>query len=435
MTASGAPRLTSAQVASRLNVKLETLYAYVSRGQLVGERAEDGGSTFDPLDVEAFAARRRRRAGAGDARRGAPGRPIMVLDSELALIENDELYFRGRPAGQLARRLTFEQAVEFLWRAPASGRASVLGQTPAAPRDGENDFLSRREVVSAARRAARALGPSAHVVDQLSMAVTVCGSWDENRQNVHPAAVRSAGRRMIATMVDALTDRHSDSDRGEPAPRSAPLAERLWPKLSCAAPTAADIRLVNSTLVLCMEHDLAISTMAARVAASARVDAYAAVAAALCSFDSTMHGAASVAAAEMIDETIRTGNAERALAAQLAESPVIPGFGHLVYRTHDPRARFLLQAMRRHAGFEPVVEAVDRLEAVVALRSPRVINLDLALGAFVVGADLRRDAGELLFAVGRTAGWIAHVIDEYAQPALRLRPEARYTGPRASADG
>ncbi|MCU1482749.1 MAG: Citrate synthase [Subtercola sp.] len=416
VTAGTAPRLTSAQVASRLNVKLETLYAYVSRGLLTGERSEVGGSTFDPLDIEAFAALRRRRAGAGDSGRGAHGRPIMVLDSELALLENDELYFRGVSAGQLARRLSFEQAVDFLWKAPAS------------PGDRENGLLSRREVVSAARRSAKALGPSAHVVDQLSMAVTVCGSWDENRLNVHPAAVRAAGRRMIGTMVDAL------SDRGEPAPRSAPLAERLWPKLSSAAPTTADIRLLNSTLVLCMEHDLAISTMAARVAASARVDAYAAVAAALCSFDSTMHGAASIAAAEMIGETIRTGNAERALAAQLATSPVIPGFGHLVYRSLDPRARFLLQAMRRQTGFEPVVSAVDRLAAVVALRSPRAINLDLALGAFVVGSDLRRDAGELVFAVGRTAGWIAHIIDEYAQPALRLRPEARYTGPRPSAD-
>jgi citrate synthase len=84
--------------------------------------------------------------------------------------------------------------------------------------------------------------------------------------------------------------------------------------------------------------------------------------------------------------------------------------------------------------FREAVNVADKLAAVVARRSSRPINLDLALAVLVVGADMRRDAGELIFAVARTAGWIAHMIDEYSRPGLRLRPESRYTGPLVEMD-
>jgi citrate synthase len=405
------PRLTSRQAAARLNIKLETLYAYVARGLLVSERAEVGGSTFDPLDIEAFGESRNRRLKPNGTTGGMSGRPIMVLDSDLALIENDELFFRGRLATELARRLTFEEAVNFLW------------MTPALRDDLDEGFTSRREVVSSVRRATKALGPSARLIDQLSLAVIIAGSWDPVRESIGPAAVRDAGRQMIATMVDALPDL-----RGVPN-ATASLAARLWPKLSSAPASEENLRLLNATLVLSMEHDLAISTMAARVAASARAHPYSAIAAALSSFDSTIHGAASISASEMVHETLRTGNAERALANQVTKTGIIPGFGHVIYQYEDPRARFLLDAMRHMTDFREAMSVADKLSAVVARRSSRPINLDLALAVLVVGAGMRRDAGELIFAVSRTAGWIAHTIDEYSRPGLRLRPESRYTGP------
>ncbi|WP_170285742.1 citrate/2-methylcitrate synthase [Microbacterium rhizomatis] len=405
------PRLSTAQVASRLKIKRETLYAYVARGLLVSEPSEDGGSTFDPLDVEAFAASRHRRA-APDEGRATLGKPLMVLESDLASIQDDELYFRGRPATDIARRLPFEDAARFLWAG-------------SAPHDDLDDrFVSRPDVVSAVRRAAASLGPATRTIDQLPLAVAICGSWDPVRDATGPAAVRDAGRHMIATMVDSLPA------LGAPAAPDASLAERLWPALSPSPATSQHLRLLDATMVLCMEHDLALSTMAARVSASARANPYSAVTAALSSFDSAMHGGASIPASIMIEETIRTGNAEHALARQLSETGLIPGFGHVVYRHEDPRARFLLDAMRPAPGFAPALRAADRLIAVVSARSPRPLNLDLALASLIVGAEMRRDAGELVFAVSRTAGWIAHIIDEYSRPALRLRPQSRYTGPR-----
>ena len=395
-----APRLTSAQAAARLNIKLATLYAYVARGLLVSERDESGGSTFDPLAIEAFEATRGR-----STRSGVQGRPLMVLDSDLAFIDDDTLYFRGVPATELAATLAFEQAVSFLWNAPDNAEVGFVGNAKAA-----------------ARRAPVALGPSARLIDRMVYSVVTAGSWDGERDDLRPPAVRAVGSRLIAAVVNSLPDSSPPNDTRR-------IAERLWAKLSPRAPSTSEIRLMDATMVLSMEHDLAISTVAARVAASARANPYAGVTAALGAFDGAIHGRASVAAVDMLEQTMSTGNAERAIAIQLKTTGLIPGFGHVIYRKEDPRARFLLDTMRPMRAFAPVMDAADRVQAVVAARSPRPANLDLALAVLVLGAAMLRDAGELVFAVSRTAGWIAHMIDEYARPPLRLRPESRYTGP------
>jgi citrate synthase len=400
-------RLTSAQVAARLHVKPATLYAYVSRGLLSSERAEKGGSTFDPLDVEAFAASRRRGSGPTG---GPVGRPLMVLDSDLTLLQNDQLYFRGIPATDLARRLEFEDSVSLLWA------------TPNSRDDIDDRFVSRPNVIKAIRKANAALGEPLRFMDRLRLAVLTAGSKDPVRDSLGQAAVRDAGRQILSTMVDSLPDLQSGPGQ------SAPLVTRLWSKVSPLNPSTGNLRLLNATMVLCMDHDLAISTLSARVAASARADPYAAVVAALSALDGTMHGAASVAAVEMLSETLATHKPERAISEQIAKTRIIPGFGHIIYKTVDPRAEFLFKAMRELPEYRESLGAANALSAVVHSRSPRPANLDLALAVLVIGAKMQADAGELIFAVSRTAGWIAHILDEYGQQAMRLRPESRYTG-------
>ncbi|WP_308465753.1 citrate/2-methylcitrate synthase [Rathayibacter soli] len=334
----------------------------------------------------------------------------MVLDSDLTLLQNDELYFRGRSAVELARRLQFEDGVRLLWA------------TPQSRDDIDDRFVSRPDVVKAVRKASAAVGDSLRFMDRLKLALLIAGAKDPVRGSLGQSAVRDAGRQILSTMVDSLTDL-----RAHP-PLSAPLATRLWAKISPLEASVGNLRLLNATMLLCMDHDLAISTMSARVAASARADAYAAVTVALSTLDGAMHGAASIAAVEMLTETLETGRAEQAISSQIARFGMIPGFGHVIYKEVDPRARFLLKSMRELPDFQEALGAADRLSAVIHSRSPRPANLDFALAVLVIGAKMHADAGELIFAVSRTAGWIAHILDEYAQPALRLRPESRYIG-------
>jgi citrate synthase len=168
--------------------------------------------------------------------------------------------------------------------------------------------------------------------------------------------------------------------------------------------------------------------MAARVAASARAAPHACLAAALATFTGALHGGVGAEAARLLTVTMESGHPERALAQAVAGGHGTPGFGHLIYRDHDPRAETLLGMMRPLPRYARVLDAVDALTRVVRARVERPANIDLALAALAVGADMSAGSGTVLFAIARTAGWIAHIADEYAQQPLRLRPQARYTG-------
>ncbi|GAB3248283.1 citrate synthase [Arthrobacter pigmenti] len=428
------PRLTTAQAAARLRVKPATLYAYVSRGLLRSERAEDGGSTFDALEIESLAGTRQARRGtAPPPPTAASGTPLMVLDSELTLVDDDGLLFRGIPAVELARKYSFERVAAWFWN----------------PQDGLDTAVTFNATAGLAERVHStlpALGTEAPLLDVLAMAVLAAGSSDPLRQDLSSEAVPAAGRRCISAMVDGLPD------VGTGLPAEASVALRLGAKLTTVqgespgrrvravpgeiqaprfpVPANNDVeRLINSALILLLDHDMAASTMAARVAASARADPYAAIGSALGAFNGVLHGSASAAAVEMLGQTMAGSGPEQSISSQLAKGRGIPGFGHRIYRTQDPRAQELFRMMQPLPAYRPVLRAVDHVTAVVHSRVSRVANIDLALAAMMIGGGLRNEAGQVIFAVARTAGWLGHILDEYTREPLRLRPLGRYTGP------
>jgi len=410
------PRLSASQAAARLGVRQQTLYAYVSRGLLSRERGATG-STFDPLEVEAFASSRRRSAASPSGT--ASGSPLMVLDTDIALIEDGELYFRGVPASDVALGASFESVARWLWGAPL-----------AASADG---FRADADAVVAARAAVASLPPSATALDRLQVAVPVLGASDPTRHDLQPTTVHAVAERLIAGVVEADT-----GGRGGAAAAQT-VAASLWHTLAGRPPSAAGLRTMNAALVLLIDHDLAASTMAVRAAASARATPYAVVSSGLGALDSALHGNASGAAAELIHVVLDGTDARTAIAHAVARSArPAPGFGQPLYPGIDARPAILLPLVAAMPGGAPVVEAVDDLAREVVSRTGRHPNVDLALAALTTAAGMPPDAGAAIFAVGRMAGWIAHALDEYGQRPLRLRPRGRYVGPQPgapSADG
>src|SRR5215218_860520 len=234
--------LSTAETAHRLGVKPQTVYAYVSRGLLTRHPDRDGRrSRFDPAEVERLAARARHG--------GRAGALEVVVDTELTLIEVDgHLYFRGRDATELARFRSFEQVAELLW-----GEAGA--HTPwRAPGD----------MLGVCEEAQAALPATARPVERMRVVAAAAPSTDPLRDDRRPAAVRAAGRALIATLVDALPA-HS-------VPRDASIAARLWSRLADAPPSPSALNTLDAALVLLADHELAASTLAARVAASAWAD-------------------------------------------------------------------------------------------------------------------------------------------------------------------
>jgi citrate synthase len=185
---------------------------------------------------------------------------------------------------------------------------------------------------------------------------------------------------------------------------------------------------VQAALVLLADHELAASTLAARVAASVRADPYAVVATGLGAVGGALHGGASLGAELMLAAASKPADAPRVVGELLRRGERIPGFGHFVYVTGDPRAVRLLSMIRALAPDSPRLAVADAVLAEARRRGLPEPNIDFALAALADVAGLIRGAGEAVFAVARSAGWLAHALEEYARKTP-IRPRAIYTGP------
>ncbi|WP_411084163.1 citrate synthase [Streptomyces sp. cmx-18-6] len=398
------PRLTTREAAELLGVKPETVYAYVSRGQLGSVRAAGGrGSTFDADEVRALA----RRSG---RREPSPAGGELVFRTGITLIEQDRYYFRGVDATELARRHSYEEVAEWLW----------TGELRAGAR-----FEAPPETLAAARRTVGALPAHSGSTDRLRVAVTAAAAMDPLRFDLTPPAVLSSARGLIPTLVGALPVLGTPLEA-----EGGSLARRLWPRLTARPVDAPALAALDAALALLIDHDLAASTLAARVAASAHAHPYAVVSAGLGVLEGPLHGAASGLAHRMLQEAVDRGSAVPVVADHLRTGRGVPGLGHRLYRGEDPRARTLFALLEDVPQAAGALAAAREVVGTTARHAPLHANIDLALAVLSVSCGMAAEAGETVFAVSRTAGWIAHALEEYGERPLRIRPSGQYTGPR-----
>jgi citrate synthase len=296
---------------------------------------------------------------------------------------------------------TFEEVAGWLWH---------------GTRERES-FAAPKEMLDVARRVGKALRDQP-VMDQVRAVVAAIHGTDPFRDDRRPEAVAEAGRKIIATIIETLPVLGDD-----PGP-DASIAARLWPRLTAYAPKPRLLKLLESTLVLMADHELAASTLAARVAASTWADPYLVVLAGLATLGGPLHGAASREARKLLHE-VHSGEASpaEAIASRLRDNQLIPGFGHRVYKDNDPRAEIMLEQLRAIR----TVAVEEELLQIMHERGLPFPNVDFALACFAVRYDMIDNPGEVIFAVTRTVGWIAHAIEEYKH-RLRFRSRAVYTG-------
>ncbi|MFI7064738.1 citrate/2-methylcitrate synthase [Kribbella sp. NPDC050124] len=381
--------LTTAEVARRLKVKPETIYAYVSRGLLTSVRARGRrGSLFAAADVERLASKSVEHSGV-----------VEQIETELTLLKDDELYYCGHSVRELATSQSAESVAHLLWTGELTDR---------------QPFPVSRDSVLLARSAMNVLPDSARLTDRLRVAVAALGAADPMRFDLTPRSVILAAENLMGVLTAALPG---------PVVAERSLGRRLWPKLAQRTPhpearEAVGPEVLEAALILLADHGLAVSTVAARVAASARANLYAVVSAGLGALDGQYHGAAPTLAFEFLEKAQR--DPLQALSDQLRSGEPVPGFGHRIYQNRDPRAEVLLTLLGDH----PIVETIQVLSA----RLTAFPNSDLAIAAMMHAFEFRADAGDAVFALARIVGWTAHALEEYAAPALRFRALGIYTG-------
>ncbi|MFE1774075.1 citrate/2-methylcitrate synthase [Streptomyces sp. NPDC059008] len=399
----GGRRLNTREAADRLGVKPETVYAYVSRGQLTSRREPGSrGSTFDAKEVEALARRSGRReppATSGE----------LAVHTGITLIDRDHCYFRGVDASELAAHYSYEEVAEWLW----------TGEMRRGIR-----FTAPHDALSAARRAVHALPAHSGPMDRLRVAVIAAAAADPLRFDLSEDVVLDTARTLIPTLVDALPSQAAEQST------AAALAPRLWSRLTSEPADPASLRILDAALILLIDHDLAASTLAVRVAASARAHPYAIVSAGFGALDGALHGAASGLAHRMLLEVLDRGSAAAVVADHLRAGRRVPGLGHRLYTGEDPRAHTLFELLEEVPRASPALEAAREVITTTARHTELHANVDLALAVLTVASGMPTEAGETIFAVARTAGWIAHALEEYDEPPVRMRPSGRYCGPK-----
>jgi|SRR6185312_13833275 len=374
--------LSADEALSRLRVRPQTLYAYVSRGRVRAEPdpAEPRRSRYRASDVAALAERKARGRKASDVARGAIAWGEPVLASAITTVRDGRLWYRGHDAARLSETATLEEVARLL--------RGGEGVPPDAP-------LSAAPGPSAAARAFAAFGARA--------------AGDPPAQGRRPAELANEAAALLDLMAAAAGGPEAAGLREDEADAIHQRLGRAWraPREGWDA--------IRRALVLLADHELNASTFAARIAASTGASLSAAVLAGLAALSGPRHGGI---AARVEAFAAAAGRGDWRKAARGASPP--PGFGHPLYPEGDPRAAALLAAIE-------VPPALLRLQAEVEAETGARANIDYALTALRHSLGLPAEAPFALFAVARTAGWLAHAIEQLESGAL-IRPRARYVG-------
>jgi citrate synthase len=393
--------LSAGQAAAALGVTRPTLYAYTSRGQLHSEPVPGRSRERRYLREEVERLRERKELRRDPARAAEQGLHwgSPVLTSRITLIENGRFYYRGQDALTLSDTATLEDAALLLWAADPSERIGLFTPPHAV------------SVAQIARLRRFARDP----ITLFQMALPLAAATDSAGHDLRPAAVRRTGARIIR-LFTAIASR-----REATVPAHAAL-QSGWALRGAAVGDA-----IRSALVLCADHELNVSAFTARCAASAGASPYDTVAAATATLKGGRHGGETARVSALLEEVRTPERARDVVAGRLRRGERVPGFGHPLYPAGDPRAVRLLQIAEAGARDRDlrVIRSVQRAVSALLHDEP---NLDFGLTALARAYRLPDRAPLVLFALGRTAGWIAHAIEQYGTTDL-IRPRARYAGP------
>jgi citrate synthase len=357
---------------------------------------------------------------------GAGLEGVVATDSRLCYIDGDAglLSYQGYRIETLAEHATFEEVIYLLWhgRLPRQSELEELKAALAAERElplRVSNFLKG--------------APRSNPMHVLRTAVSMLAFDDADPNNVEvPAAAEKAVRLMaqtatIVTSYDRLRN-GNEVISGDPA---LGFAANFLYALTGKKPDEVMERAFDIALVLHAEHELNASTFAARVTAATLSDIYSSVTAAIGALRGPLHGGANEAVIKML---LEAGTADRAMEhikSMLENKEKVPGFGHRVYKTLDPRAtslKGLAEELGKRTGHEELYEISRLIEQHMKQAKNLNANVDFYSASTYYSLGIPVDLFTPIFAVSRMSGWTAHILEQYANNRL-IRPRAEYMGP------
>jgi citrate synthase len=337
------------------------------------------------------------------------------------------LAYCGYDILDLALHSTFEEVCFLLWHRRLPTRAE-LG-------DLQSQLAAGRPLPEPVIRLLRTL-PAGDGMDALRTLTSALGHYDPDAADDSPQANYRKAVRLTAqlgTLVATLGRVNAGGGLIAPDPVLGHAANFLY-MLTGERPGGLATRAFDVALILHADHELNASTFAARVAAATLTDLHSTIVGAIGALKGPLHGGANADVMRMLLEIGKDAGADRAaevVRAKLARKEKIPGFGHRVYHTEDPRATHLRKMSRdlcQRAGMPEWFEMSQRIETVVKTEKKLNPNVDFYSATTYYALGIPVDLFTPIFAVSRISGWTAHVLEQYANNRL-IRPRAEYLGP------
>lgn len=351
--------------------------------------------------------------------------------SSICLVDGIQgrLIYRGYNAAELAEQSTFEEVAFLLWHGDLPTR-SVLDALRA-------ELLTAGTLPAPVLDILKRIPTSAHPMAVLRTMTSVLGHFDPDAADNSPAANVRKAVRLTAQIAALVAGFHRLRGGAAPLAPQAGLshAGNYLYMLHGKTPDPEVARALDVAFILHADHEFNASTFAARVTAATLSDLHSAIVSAIGTLKGPLHGGANEEVMRLLERIGSVDRAEAVIGEILAAKKKVPGFGHRVYRTEDPRAKILRPLSQRlgERARDPLwYQLTRKVEEITTTQRKIFANVDLYSASVYRSMGIPMDLYTATFAVSRISGWTAHVLEQYADNRL-IRPLSEYVGPTSRA--
>ncbi|MDV3292869.1 MAG: citrate synthase [Nitrososphaerales archaeon] len=348
---------------------------------------------------------------------------VIAGQSAICFIDGHEgrLLYRGYDIEDLAAKSNYEESTFLLWNGHLPMQSELRTFTA--------DLSSKRSIPKEVVSILTTLPRNCDAMDALRVGVATLGIFDDPMYTQQEKSMSIASK--IGTIVAAIHRHKHDQEILRPKEDLGFSSNFLY-MVTGKEPSEPDARLMDVLLILHADHELNASTFTARIIASTLSDIYSAVTGAVGALKGPLHGGANEKVVEMTAEIGSPAKAEAYVSGKLAAKQKITGFGHRVYKTMDPRAKILKEMAREFVITDQERQSfqiLEKVEAMMKADKDLYPNVDLYSGLALNHIGIPSYLFTPVFAVGRAPGWLAHVLEQYADNRI-IRPRADYIGPK-----
>jgi citrate synthase len=352
---------------------------------------------------------------------------VVAAKSEICFIDGiaGRLVYRGYEIGDLVENASFEEVAHLLWDGKLPNKIE-LGQL-------KKDIAANMALPEHVSKLLSDLPAKMQPMDALRTACSALAAVDSDLTSNEPDANRRKAVRLTAqfpTIVTAFHRLRGGQKPVTPDP-SLSLAGNFLYMLTGKKPHETLTRVMDAALVLHAEHGMNASTFAARVTAATLADMHAAVTAALAALKGPLHGGANQDVMELLLQCGKPEEAEKKVEEMLNTGKKVPGFGHRVYKTFDPRATFLRKMSKQlgeAANNSIWYEMSEKLIPIVKRIKNKDPNVDFFSASAYYTMGIPLDLFTPIFAIARVTGWTAHIMEQHKNNRI-IRPTDDYVGP------